>query len=330
MSDGTNLLLAGDFLTAKAMLVLQDRPVVAYGSYLANGLHECAESGRTLLIVTPEESRVTLPLRVILSGQPAKWVVRPTDGSAAYDGLTGAPVQWDGASFVPTPGAPSHASGFLNPPAATIGSQLTLTLRIRYSVNDLLGGTVEHLCLALQGKVPAGYGTFEPSTRLWDRIELTQHCQAHPGPTWLTFAGGTKPAPAEGGPAALLGTIAITPIPGGFEESLTLVTGYPETMAPPIGQLPALAGEIAEQHQLLSCSAQFGPGPVDLTTEPHWVGSQSPLGLAVSAELGGGSAVPPDIPGRQLGSIWWYDLGDGHSPEGWQRYQRLVSHLEPR
>lgn len=332
MSDRTGLTFAGDALTAKALVVVQDRPIVAYVSWLASGLRECAESGRALQIVTPAESRLSLPMRTVLTGQRARWVVRPggSDAGGYYDGLSGAPLQWDGTSFVQVPGGTDYAPGFLARPTTAIGSQLTITLRIRYGPNDQFGGAVEKLCVALHGALPAGWGTFEPATQPWNREELTQLCQRRQSATWLTYVGSSSAARGEGRPTALIGTAVYTPIQGGFEESATLVVGYPANTSPPVTWVPALAGEIAAEQELLSLSAQLGPAPADLTTEPRWVGSASPLGLAVSAELGGGSAVPPDIPVGQLGSVWWYDLGDGRSPDAWQRYQRLAAHLKRR
>lgn len=328
MSNGTEPAFTGDAVTAKALVVLQDRPIVAFSSWLSNGLRECAESGRMLQIVTPAESRLSLPLRMVLAGQQAKWVVH--SGSVYYDGLSGAPMQWDGSSFVPQPGATDYAPGFLTRLLTPIGSRLTLTLRVQYGENEHFGRPIERLWLALQGALPAGWGTAEPATQPWNRAELTQLCQTRQDSTWLTIAGSASAPGAEGRPTALHGIAVYSPIAGGFEESTTLVAGYPAVGQPPISWLPTLVGEIATEYRLLSLSAQLGPGPVDLTTEPRWVGSPAPLGLGVSAELGGGSAVPADIPSRQFGPIWWYDLGDGRSTDGWQRYHRLVSHLEPR
>jgi hypothetical protein len=130
-------------------------------------------------------------------------------------------------------------------------------------------------------------------------------------------------------PQSAIGTALYTPTADGMEESVTLVAGYPEAVQPPIASLPALIGEVAAEHRLLSLSAQLSPGRSDLTVEPRWLGSPAPIGLAASRELGGGAPTPPDIPGYRIGDVWWYPLGDGRSATGWQRYEQLMRHLRP-
>jgi len=87
-----------DALTDQAMVVLQDRPVVPLSAWLTTVVAECADSGRTLQLVTPLDSRLSLPLRVAAAGAGAQWVVR--NGAGYYEGLTGRPLQWRETSAV--------------------------------------------------------------------------------------------------------------------------------------------------------------------------------------------------------------------------------------
>src|SRR5205823_1085904 len=88
---------AADALTPKAMVILQDRPVVAFTKWLADGLRLCSETRRGLQVVTGPDSRITVPLRLVLTGQNTHWVVRADGGY--YDGLSGVPLVWDGSAF---------------------------------------------------------------------------------------------------------------------------------------------------------------------------------------------------------------------------------------
>ncbi|MCW2939507.1 MAG: hypothetical protein JWN00_2492 [Actinomycetia bacterium] len=315
--------VAADALTAHAMVVLQDRPVIAFSPWLAGALRECTESGISLQIVSPSECRLSLALRSALTGQQARWVVHSATGY--HDGLTGAPLHWDGTAFSPVPDAQDYAPHYLTRPTAAIGLQLTLTWRVLYGMNEPLGGAVERVYQAVHGRPPVGWGTAEPVANPWRREELTALCHSRPeATTWLTVVGERAAVPEM-----VAGTVQYSPVPGGVEESLTLVAGYPAAVQPDLAMLPGLIAGLAPEYRLLSLSAQLSPGRSDLTTEPRWAGSPAPIGLAVSVELGGGSPVPPQLPVRQLGAVWWYELGDGHSAEGWQRYQLLMRHLRP-
>jgi hypothetical protein len=315
---------AVDAVTAKAMIVIQDRTVVPFSQWLADALRVCTESGRGLQIITPLGSRLSMPLRFVLTGPGSRWVVRDDKaGGAYYDGLSGVPLTWDGAAFVPAPDASDYAPAYTTRPTDVIGAQLTLTLQVRQDKVEPLGAAVEQLCLSLTGEEPAGWGTAEPAANLWRRDEVAGLYERRaPRATWLTVVGG--------GRRAALGTMLLTPAENGIEETVTLVVGYLPDDRPPIAALPTLIGVLAVEQRLMSLFAQLTPGRPDLTTEPRWVGSPAPIGMAVGGEAGRRAA--PGVPGQQIGDMQsptlWYDLGDGRSQDGWQRYQQLMRHLK--
>jgi Family of unknown function (DUF6177) len=320
-----NTPLTADVITPRSAVLVQDRPVVPFGPWLASSLRDCNQSGRSLQIVTPVATRLSLPLRLVLAGEKSPWVVGSSE-DGYYDGLSGAPLYWDGGAFSLVPGARDYAPGYLTRPSVPIGTHFTLTFRARYPPQELLGGAIERIHRSLFGRPPLGWGTAEPATNLWAPAEITSLCHQRWGnPTWVLVTGGES----ETGPEAVIGTVMYTPTAEGIEESVTLVAGYPEGMRPPIDALPAVIGEVAAEHRLLSLSAQFSPGRADLTTEPRWLGRPAPVGLAASRELGGGAPTPPDIPGYRIGEVWWYPLGNGLSVANWQRYEQLMRHLRP-
>ncbi|HEY7487332.1 MAG TPA: DUF6177 family protein [Streptosporangiaceae bacterium] len=315
---------AVDAVTTKAMVVIQDRVVVPFSQWLADALRVCTETGRGLQIVTPLHSRLSMPLRLVLTGPNSRWVVRDDNADGYYDGLTGVPLYWDGAAFVPVPDARDYAPAYTTRPTDLIGAQLTLTFQVRQDQVEALGAAVEQLCMSLTGQEPAGWGTAEPAANLWRRDDVAGLYQRRaPRATWLTVVGG--------GRRSALGTMLLTPAQAAVEETVTLVVGYPPDDRPPVAALPTLIGVLAVEQRLMSLFAQLTPGRPDLTTEPRWVGSPAPIGMAVGGEAGRRSAA--GIPGQQIGDMQsptlWYDLGDGRSQDGWQRYRQLMSQLRP-
>jgi Family of unknown function (DUF6177) len=307
---------AVDALTPKAMVVLQERPVVPFTTWLAEGLRLCSETGRGLQVVTPPESRITMPLRLVLTGPNSRWVVRADGGH--YDGLTGVPLLWDGEAFVVDPQARAYAPTYTTPPAAPVGAQLTLTFRVRHSEGSAIGGAAEQLCRSLTAETPGGWGTSEPATAVWRLEDLGEMFSSRVSAAiWLTVVGG-------GGDRPAVGTMLLSQAGDAAEEAVTLVIGYADPRETPVGSLSTVIGALAAEFPLVSCFVQLSPGLTDLTTGPRWVGPAAPIGLAVSGTAPG----PPGVPGQRIGdTAMWYPLGDGRQQEGWQRYEQLTGYL---
>jgi Family of unknown function (DUF6177) len=310
---------AADALTPKAMIVLQDRPVVPFTTWLAEGLRLCSETGRGLQVVTPPRARITMPLRLVLTGPNSRWVVHADGGY--YDGLTGVPLRWDGSAFVVDPAARAYAPNYTTPPTGPVGAQLTVTFRVRHTAETALGGAAEQVCRSLTGEPPAGWGTSEPATGVWDVAGLAEMYSSRVSAAiWLTVVGG-------GGGRPAVGTMLFSQVDGATEEAVTLVVGYSDPQETPIASLPTIVAALAVEFPLVSCFVQLSPGPADLSTAPRWVGPPAPVGLAVSGTAPG----PPGIPGQPIGEsrspTMWYSLGDGRRPDGWQRYEQLTGYL---
>lgn len=311
---------AADVLTPKAMVVMQDRPVVPFTTWLAEGLRLCGETGRGLQVVTPPESRITMPLRLVLTGPNSRWVVRADGGY--YDGLSGMPLRWDGEAFGVDPEARAYAPNYTTPPTSPIGAQLTVTFRVRHTYDTPVGGAAEQMCRSLTGEPPGGWGTSEPATTVWRLEDLAEMFSTRVSAAlWLTVVGG------GGGGRPAVGTMLLSQPAEAVEEAITLVAGYPDPQVAPIASLPTIIGALAAEYSLISCFAQLSPGLTDLTTAPRWVGPAAPIGLAV----GGTAPGPPGVPGQQVGDMrsptMWYTLGDGRQQGGWQRYEQLTGYL---
>ncbi|TDD66487.1 hypothetical protein E1298_40345 [Actinomadura rubrisoli] len=300
------------------MVVLQDRPVVPLSAWLAKVVGECAGSGRTLQLVTPLNSRLSLPLRTAAAGADVQWVVRNGDGY--YEGLTGRPLKWSGATFVPVPEARDYAPGFTTRPTGPIGSQLTLVYRIRHGTRGDIGGPVERLLQLLTGKPPAGLGPTEPLEHPWRSDRLTEYARGRSTARLIVAGDGPRPAQAIGDYTTIEG--------GGLAEVTTVTVGYAAEDPPPLRHLPSLVGALAADQPVASLFVQLTPGRADLTTEPRWTGAPAPVALAVAGTVPG----PNGIPGQQVGPprtpLTLFPLGDGRSPDGWQRHSLLMQHLQ--
>ncbi len=310
---------AADALTAKAMVILQDRPVVSFTAWLADCLRLCGETRRGLQIVTGLGSRITVPLRLVLSAPNSHWVVRADGGY--YDGLTGIPLRWDGATFGPDPQARAYAPAYTVPPTGPIEAQLTVTFRVRHAADALIGAAAEQLCAALTGEPPGGWGIAEPATARWRREDLGDLFYSRGGAaTWLTVVG------SGGRPAA--GSLLISQVGDAVEEAVTLVAGYADPREVPIASLPSLAARLAEGRRLITLFAQLNPGRADLTAVPRWLGPPGPIGMAVGGTPPALAGVPAQPIGDANSPAVWYPLGDGRQQEGWQRYEQLSRHLQ--
>ncbi|MFC5184013.1 DUF6177 family protein [Actinomadura harenae] len=308
-----------DALTERAMIVLQDRPVVPLSAWLVDALADAARSGRAVQLVTPPESRITLPLRLGAAASGPHWVVR--DGDAYYEGLSGRPMRWNGAAFEPVPDARDYAPGFTSRPAGPVGAQLGLTYRVRHGAADPeVGGTAQRMLQLLTGKAPLGWGTAEPVAEPWRPDRLTEHVRNRESARVIVAGDGPRPAQAVCDFTAAGG--------GAVNEATTVTVGYAPQDPPPLAHLPQLVGAIAADRPVASLLVQLTPGRADLTTEPRWTGTASPVALAVA----GAVSSPQGIPGQQVGPprapMTLFPLGDGRSAEGWQRHRRLLQHLQ--
>ncbi|MEV5705218.1 DUF6177 family protein [Actinoallomurus sp. NPDC052274] len=310
---------AADVLTPNAMVILQDRPVVGFTKWLADGLRFCGETGRGLQIVTGPGARITVPMRLVLTSPNSHWVVRADGGY--YDGLSGVPLVWDGAGFVIDPRARTYAPAYTTPPTEPVGAQLTVTFRVRYTSDTAIGTATEEVCTALTGGPPGGWGIAEPATDVWRRERLSELFWSRGAvATWLTIVGA--------GAAPAVGTLLVSKAGEEVEEAVTLVIGYADPRTVPVATLPTLLGGIAAGRHLISLFTQLGNGRADVTTVPRWLGPSAPIGMAV----GGAAAGPPGVPAHRIGDArspaTWYALGDGRQQEGWQRYEQLTRQLQ--
>ncbi|MEV6961300.1 DUF6177 family protein [Streptomyces sp. NPDC051207] len=325
-----------DVLTDRAAVLFQDRPAVAATTSLTDLLQHSIEAGRELQIVTPPTTRLTFPVRSLLSTLPARWVVRDADGGF-YDGLRGAQLHWHDGHFTPVPsagGSPRLARSFTAPAREATGERhMLLTIRTTHPADEhlLLGGALETGWQLLTGTPPAGWSTAEPVNLPWSTRQLTELARTRAqkaAPTWLV-AVGTPGRPA-------IATLRITHTPAGVEEHITFAVGCTADQAPPLDILPELAETLATRHRLTSMLTHLRQARADLTTPPHHEPPPTPvsftLGPDAARALGHTPAAP--APGTSLTRLGpagrptlHYTLGDGTDPTAWRHLKRLNDQL---
>lgn len=325
-----------DVLTDRAAVVFQDRPVVAATTSLTDLLQNSIEGGRELQIVTSPRTRLTFPVRSLLTALPARWVVRNALGGF-YDGLRGVELHWHDGHFMPAASAddgPRLADSFTAPvQGATSERQLLLTIRTTHPADEhlLLGGALEASWQLLTGAPPVGWSTSEPVNLLWSARQLTELARARAqkaAPTWLV-AVGTTDRPA-------IAVFQITHTPAGIEEHITFAVGFTADQTPPLDVLPDLAQTLATRHRLTSMLTHLRRARADLTTPPHHEPPPIPvsftLGPDAARSLGHARAAP--APGTSLTRLGpaarpalHYTLGDGTDPTAWQKLKQLDDRL---
>ncbi|MBT2492707.1 hypothetical protein J7E96_30195 [Streptomyces sp. ISL-96] len=332
--------LAVDVLTPQAAVILQDRPVVAATTWLTDLLQNCIPSGREVQIVTPPGTRLTLPVRTLLTKVPARWIVRDPD-CGYYDGLTGAVLHWHEGRFthaVTLDGRTPIADAFHSGAGAGGQDEQQLHLSIRTThpaVEDLLlGGALEAAWQTLTGAPPAGWSTAEPVNQPWSPRQLTELARNRAkkaAPTWLVAVGTPD--------SSAIATCRIVHTPVGVEEHITLAVGHTSDRPPPLDNLPVLAETLATRHNLTSMLTHLRPARADLTTPPHHEPPPVPLSFTLGADavraVGRTHAETFQHPrptrlGPATRSALHYTLGNGTDPTAWQRLQDLNNHLQSR
>ncbi|MFE4870617.1 DUF6177 family protein [Streptomyces sp. NPDC056682] len=326
-----------DVLTAKAALVIHDRPVAAATTWLTDVIRFTTGTGRELHLITPPSTRLTFPLRTLLDHIPGRWVVQ--DPEHGYrDGLTGSALAWNDAHFTPSPnpdGRPCIAPPSELPRAdGESEHQLVLSLRTIHPATDqlVLGGALECAWQMLTGAMPAGWSTAEPVNLPWSRSQLTALARDRARsstPTWLVVVGAPE-RPA-------IATIRIAHTRAGIEEHITLALGHTASQRPPLDVLPKLADALADRHNLATMVTELRAARADLTAPAHYEPPSAPisftLGPHATADLGFDRTrrALADLAPVQLGPAarpaLHFTLGDSTDPSAWQSLHRVSAYL---
>ncbi|MCK8680969.1 DUF6177 family protein [Streptomyces lichenis] len=329
-----------DVLTEHAVVIMQDRPVVAATSWLIEAMRTAFGTGRELNIVTPIGVRLTFPMRELLRRTPSRWVVRSPDGGY-YDGLTGVVLHWQDGRYVPVAGqdgASLIAEPFQDRPSnAMEGAQLSLSYRTVHFADErlVLGGALESAWRVLTGSPPAGWSTAEPVGIPWSPGRLTELARdraRQSASTWLAIVGEPE--------HPTIATMRVAHTAAGVEEHVVLTTRHLAGDVPPLDCVREVAEKLATRHGLATMVAELRAGSTDLTTPAYRESPPVPLSVTLGASAVAGLGlnrarhilpdVSPTLFGPASSPALHFPLSDGAPAEAWWRLQRLGRHLRSR
>ncbi|MCP2337576.1 DUF6177 family protein [Actinomadura rupiterrae] len=308
-------------ITEQTGMLSMNRPIVSLSVQVAEALRFCAETERELVILGRSTGRLTYPLRRMIR-PGVRWAVKGTDG-VYFDGLSGAPLVWDGSVLAPAADAtePHPRFGAVQEPEA-LHVLVTAVVRHRPVDRLVVGGTAERLCHELTGRAPAGWGTCEPAANPWSAEDVTRISRGRaPERTWLVFVGD------PGAERSALGTIEVDRTVSGVQETVNLAVAWGTDR--PLPDLGGLAEGAAHRFRLAYLAVQAIPGRADLTTEARFAGLPAPVGIALGPEAPRIDPPIRDVTVRSFGPRGaWYEMGDGRDVADWAKFQSVLERLE--
>ncbi|WP_319703020.1 DUF6177 family protein [Streptomyces caniscabiei] len=319
-----------DVLTDSTAVVISDRPVLAFTTWLSEVLRTTSATSRALHLVTPPQARLTLPLRTALRGAPNRWVVQDPVGGY-YDGLSGVPLAWQQGTFLPT--GTTVADAFTRHTEPTPERQLTLTFRTLHAptADLVLGRGLETAWRHLTGSAPVGWSTSEPVNLPWSPRQLTDLARERsPAPTHLVAIG------AADHPS--IATLRTARTKAGVAQDITLTLGYTSAADVPLDTVESLAAALVDEHGLVSMLTTLRAARADLTLTPRLEAPPIPVSFTLGARDVNAIGLtharrPPLAPRpRQLGThthpALHYLLSDGTDSGAWTALQDLTAHLK--
>ncbi|GAA1467240.1 DUF6177 family protein [Nocardiopsis exhalans] len=338
-------------VTEHSLVVVEDRPLVTFSSWLVDIMAAHRGEERGLQLVTPSTSRLTPAMETLLTTPLTRWVVVGSDGGY-YDGWSGVPLGWherygfvsDALAFRAdgphpdftagtAPVDPSHLPGNREG-----GHQLLVDLKSRHPAEAdlLLGEAVELVTETLAGTTPALFGPNEPVCLPWDRGSVTRLCRTRaPGPTLLVF-GGHPEAVRPPGTRPFSGTFKVKRIEEGVQESVSLTIGFDPGEEPDLSVLLPLVRELCSRNVLHTMVVRHRSGFSDLSRAPRASGTLAPAGIALGVDnvmsIGVDRALSSPVDttriGPRLTPSVWYRLDAADAPDPWNHFRSLLSHLQ--
>ncbi|WP_410664164.1 DUF6177 family protein [Amycolatopsis sp. lyj-84] len=300
---------AADWATSEALVVEQSRRIVPASSWMIDAARSALRSERVLQLLTPEDSRLTYPMELLLRDAAAEWIVQE-DADRYRDGIRGVPMTWSGTRFVRDPGG--RAATPVEPKIGSGDVEVRITTVHPVSGPLRLGSAAEAVLRAFTGGAPAGWGDAEPATSPWSADEITAYCRNRaPGRTQLVVVGGE-----------VTGQLRVSPTDEGTIEE-TRLSG-PGTLRPE--DLTALAEQVSGSARLMLAAVHPGRQGGPRSARP--TRPALPYGLLVGQEIVAARGVvhaerAPAARVTMLGSAAWCTLDGGRRPP----YEQLADLL---
>jgi hypothetical protein len=272
-----------DRITDRVALVESRAGVLRLSAPLADVLGRPLAHGRTLVLLTPESSRLTIGLRSALVAAHALWAV--TTPAGFRDGITGihhATLDDAVSAAGAMPADPDHgadeADDATGCAATDVTSQLSVDVTIlhRDGADALLGGALEAIALAIGAYRPLAWGATEPLEKGWDRWVLTQEARHRaPEPTRVIVEGDHVSAAV---------TARVTP--RGIEETVALTADVPggrSGLDDAIARLRVVLGELTRTSLPTFALVLARDGEADRTFRAVTYPPPNPVALLIGA-----------------------------------------------
>ncbi|WP_017615262.1 DUF6177 family protein [Nocardiopsis salina] len=302
--------------TDEIRLMAVDAPVATFSAAVADAMAASARDGLGLHLLTPATTALSHPLRQILTTQKCRWVVEGPEGGH-HDGISGAPLVWDGVSgFVVDRSGSLPALARANKPAGFVVNLHTVRPA---SADLLLGDDLAVVVHTLCGEEPTAWGTEEPVVSAWDLQALTDLCRKRaPSPTHTLVSGPSFSA-----------SLRVTRAQEGVKQSVSLaVPGHEVPEA-----FPDLIAQLSEH--LRSMTVRRVPEAHDTLHRPVSSGVALPtelvLGPETVAEIGIDHALAAPVVPERIGARWSpalrYTLSGEEPRQQWETHRALLGHL---
>jgi hypothetical protein len=252
-------------------------PVIELNQSLIDLTVQSSATGARVAIVSGERSRMTEPLRDLLTSLGGRWVVCADDGGI-FDGLSGRILSTSRTIFEPDPDVPVHPAFTTPGPASQAQLIVSWSLRINPKPGLVVGASVETFLSALGTSRPTGWGPYEPVDHEWNPSQLTEFIGLRlPQPTRLVITASDET------PAVF--TMTIQQTAHGLEE---LVTGLisigawadPASRERADRAASALAG-FCQRGMPLFGLVLVRDGPADLTWAPRQPAGPLPVAMLI-------------------------------------------------
>ncbi len=331
-----------DYASDRLCAVLQDKPVVALTSWIAQCYAAAITSERNFAVITPSSAAVTLPLAVLLSETGCQWVATsPTN--ALYDGFTGRSLHWTVGGITPRGEAEVDSSFLLAEPRPRGYVHVRAETVHQASFAAPIGTFTQVLFESLTGHAPVGWGLHEPVSERWDTAAVSSFAFARsPRSTRLIVVGAPDAGSSVPVPAIALMTIERTA--SAVVESVELLLDREDPLD------PADLGDVTRAlHSARARTALVGHGVgySGLTRPARFTGSTVPAAavfgsetisatgssraLALARESGGDARLLGVAPAHSLAVLYpqEQELGGPHPLEAYAALARSLAVLPP-
>jgi hypothetical protein len=257
-----------DYASDRLCAVIQDKPVVALTSWIAQCYAAAIRSGRNFAVITPSSAAVTLPLAVLLGGTECQWVATsPTN--ALYDGFTGRSLQWTVDGITPRSEAEVDSSFLLAEPRPRGYVHVRAETVHQASFAAPIGTFTQTVFESLTGHAPVGWGLHEPVSERWDASAVSSFTFTRsPRSTRLIVVGTPDAGSSVPVPAIALMTIERTA--SAVVESVELLLDREDPLGP--ADLSAFA-DAMHRARARTALVGHGVGYSGLTRPARFTGS---------------------------------------------------------